>query len=136
MIRPIVKDPLFLNRKAEPAGKEDLSTAQDLLDTLRAHHTGCVGMAANMIGVNKAMIVVDTGNMILLMFNPVITQEKGPYEASEGCLSLTGVRSTRRYQEITVRYQDKDLHTHTGVFQGFTAEIIQHEIDHLKGILI
>ena len=93
-------------------------------------------MAANMIGVNKAMIVVDTGNMILLMFNPVITQEKGPYEASEGCLSLTGVRSTRRYQEITVRYQDKDLHTHTGVFQGFTAEIVQHEIDHLKGILI
>lgn len=136
MIRTIVKDPMLLNRKAEPAGVEDVSTAQDLFDTLRAHHEECVGMAANMIGIQKAMIAVDMGNMILVMFNPVITKKKGLYEASEGCLSLTGTRNTKRYQEITVTYQDSALHSHTMDFQGFTAEIIQHEMDHLKGILI
>lgn len=136
MICTIVKDPMLLNRKAEPAGIEDAPTAQDLLDTLRAHHEECVGMAANMIGIQKAIIAVDTGNMILVMFNPVITKEKGPYETSEGCLSLTGTRNTKRYQKITVTYQDQALHTHAVGFQGFAAEIIQHEIDHLKGILI
>ena len=136
MIRPIVKDPLFLNRKAEPAGKEDLSTAQDLLDTLRAHHAGCVGMAANMIGVNKAMIVVDTGNMILLMFNPVIIRQSGAYEAEEGCLSLSGTRRVNRFRTIKVQWQNEKFQTRLKTFTGWTAEIIQHEIDHCEGVLI
>lgn len=136
MIRPIVTDPLLLSVRAEEAGKEDLAAAGDLCDTLRAHHDGCVGMAANMIGVNKAMIAVDTGRLILVMLNPRIIQKSGPYQAKEGCLSLSGVRSTARYEQITVAYQDMNLKKHTGRFTGYSAEIIQHECDHLAGILI
>lgn len=127
---------MMLSRMAAPAGKEDIQTAKDLVDTLRAHHDQCVGMAANMIGINKAVIVVDTGVLILTMFNPKIVKKQKPYEAREGCLSLSGIRSTTRYEEITVQYQDLNWKLHTSVFQGFTAEIIQHEIDHCNGILI
>jgi peptide deformylase len=136
MIREIVKDPLFLQRKAEKYQKADINTARDLCDTLRAHHDGCVGMAANMIGINQAVIAVDTGKMILVLCNPVILQKNRPYETKEGCLSLEGTRNTTRYDQIKVKYQDLDLKDHTGVFQGFTAEIIQHEVDHLNGRLI
>ena len=136
MIQPIMKDPLFLGMPSERAGKEDKQTALDLLDTLRANLDGCVGMAANMIGVHKRIIVVHTGFAQMVMLNPKITKKDGAYEAEEGCLSLAGVRKTKRYQTIEVEYQDLNLKKLRRSFSGFTAQIIQHEIDHCDGVLI
>ena len=136
MIKPIIHDPLFLAQKSQPATEADRQIISDLLDTLRAHLHGCVGMAANMIGERKRVIVFCNGPMQMIMVNPVITEKSGPYETEEGCLSLAGVRKTRRYQKITVAYQDQSFRPRTGVFEGFTAQIIQHEIDHCDGVLI
>ena len=136
MIRPIVHDPLFLARKSEPAAEADLPVAADLLDTLRANLDRCVGMAANMIGVRKRIIVLCSGPALLAMLNPEITARSGPYEAEEGCLSLAGVRKAMRYRTITVSYRDRAFRRQTATFEGFTAQIIQHEIDHCDGILI
>ena len=116
--------------------KEDKSVAVDLLDTLKAHTERCVGMAANMIGVRKNIIAVSIGPVNMAMFNPVIVHRKKPYDTEEGCLSLTGTRKTTRYQEIEVVYQDMEFKKHKQVFTGFVAEIIQHECDHLEGIII
>lgn len=136
MIRDICKDETFLARRGETALPADLGIAQDLLDTLRAHKDGCVGMAANMIGVNKRIIAFDNEGTYTLMFNPVIVKHAGPYEAEEGCLSLTGTRKARRYQTIKVRWQSEAFQTRLKTFTGWTAEIIQHEIDHCDGIII
>lgn len=136
MIREICKAEVFLAQKAEAATADDLNTAQDLLDTLIAHKDGCVGMAANMIGVNKRIIAVNTGFLFLVLFNPEITKGTDSYETEEGCLSLPGVRKTRRFSTITVRYQDRTFTWRTQTFTGFVAQIIQHEIDHCNGILI
>jgi peptide deformylase len=137
MIREIMKDETFLSRKAEPAGEEDLETARDLLETLRAHREGCVGMAANMIGVNKRIIAFQTEeDQYMVMFNPEIVKRSGPYQAEEGCLSLTGVRTAKRWQSIKVRYENERFQVRLKTFTGWTAEIIQHEIDHCEGILI
>lgn len=137
MVRPICRDVLFLSRKSETAGKEDIPTAIDLADTLRANSARCVGMAANMIGVLKKIIAVQTENGILVMLNPVIAgHSKESYEASEGCLSLTGERTAKRYERITVEYRDLSMKKQRGMYEGFTAQIIQHEIDHLSGIII
>jgi peptide deformylase len=136
MVRPIIKDIFFLQQKSVPAGKADLPIAADLQDTLKAHRNECVGMAANMIGFQKNIIIVSLGLMDLVMLNPAITKKTGPYDAEEGCLSLTGTRKTRRYQNITVKYQDIKLQWHTQNFSGWPAQIIQHECDHLQGILI
>ena len=136
MIRPIVHDTIFLSRKSDPATAADLTVAKDLRDTLAAHRDGCVGMAANMIGFNKRIIIVSLGMFDMVMLNPVIVKKAGAFETEEGCLSLTGVRKTTRYQKITVRYQDEQLKRHTQEFTGCTAQIIQHECDHLEGILI
>lgn len=136
MIREICKDEAFLAQKAEPATAEDLSVAQDLLDTLIAHKDGCVGMAANMIGINKRIIVFDNEGEYMVMFNPVIVKRSGPYEAEEGCLSLTGTRKAKRFQAIKVQWQNEKFQTRLKTFTGWPAEIIQHEIDHCEGILI
>ena len=136
MIREICKDETFLVQKAAPATTDDLATAQDLLDTLIAHKDGCVGMAANMIGVCKRIIAFDNEGTYMVMFNPVIVRQSGPYEAQEGCLSLTGVRKTKRFQTVKVQWQNKKFQTRLKTFTGWTAEIIQHEIDHCEGILI
>ena len=136
MIREICRDETFLAQKAAPATADDLATAQDLLDTLTAHKDGCVGMAANMIGVNKRIIAFDNGGTYMVMFNPVIVRQSGPYEAQEGCLSLTGVRKTKRFQTVKVQWQNEKFQTRLKTFTGWTAEIIQHEIDHCEGILI
>ena len=136
MIREICKDEAFLAQKAEPAAADDLVVAQDLLDTLTAHKDGCVGMAANMIGVNKRIIAFDNEGEYMVMFNPVIVKQSGPYEAEEGCLSLTGTRKTKRFQTIKVQWQTEKFQTRIKTFTGWTAEIIQHEIDHCEGILI
>ena len=136
MIKPIVKDIMFLGQKSDPVTKADLPIAQDLKDTLAAHRDGCVGMAANMIGYKKNMIIVSLGIMDLVMLNPVITKKSGPYEAEEGCLSLTGTRKTTRYQKITVKYQDTSMKECVREFSGMAAQIIQHECDHLAGIII
>ena len=136
MIRDICKDEAFLARKAEPATADDLGTAQDLLDTLAAHKEGCVGMAANMIGVNKRIIVFDDDGKYQVMFNPVIVKRDRPYEAEEGCLSLTGRRKTKRFQTIKVQWQNEQFQTRIRTFTGWAAQIIQHEIDHCEGILI
>ena len=136
MIREICRDETFLVQKAAPATADDLATAQDLLDTLIAHKDGCVGMAANMIGVCKRIIVFDNEGTYMVMFNPVIVRQSGPYEAQEGCLSLTGVRKTKRFQTIKVQWQNEQFQTRLKTFTGWTAEIIQHEIDHCEGILI
>lgn len=136
MIRDICKDEAFLARKAEPATADDLGTAQDLLDTLAAHREGCVGMAANMIGVNKRIIVFDDDGKYQVMFNPVIVKRDRPYEAEEGCLSLTGRRKVKRFQTIKVQWQNEKFQTRLKTFTGWTAEIIQHEIDHCEGVLI
>ena len=136
MIREICKDETFLVQKAAPATADDLATAQDLLDTLTAHKDGCVGMAANMIGVCKRIIAFDNEGTYMVMFNPVIVRQSGPYEAQEGCLSLTGVRKTKRFQAIKVQWQNEQFQTRLKTFTGWTAEIIQHEIDHCEGILI
>ena len=136
MIRDICKDEAFLAQKAETATAEDLDTAQDLLDTLAAHREGCVGMAANMIGVNKRIIVFDDDGKYQVMFNPVIVKHDGPYEAEEGCLSLTCRRKVKRFRTIKVQWQNEKLQTRRKTFTGWTAEIIQHEIDHCEGVLI
>ena len=136
MVREICKDEAFLAQKAEPATTEDLVLAQDLLDTLAAHKEGCVGMAANMIGVNKCIIAFDNEGEYTVMFNPVIVKQSGPYEAQEGCLSLTGTRHTKRFQTIKMQWQNEKFQTRRKTFTGWTAEIIQHEIDHCEGIII
>ena len=136
MVRPIVHDPLLLGMKSDPAAEADSQVMTDLLDTLRAHLDHCVGMAANMIGVRKRIIVFCNGPFQMIMVNPQIIAKSGPFEAEEGCLSLPGVRKARRFKRITVRYQDMSLRQQTGTFDGFTAQIIQHEIDHCDGILI
>ena len=136
MIREIVKDRILLARKALLATEEDLPIAEDLLDTLRAHREECVGMAANMIGANKRIIVFADGDKLTALLNPVILEKSEPYEAEEGCLSLPGTRKTVRFGKITVRYQNKRMEQKRRTFTGFPAEIIQHEIDHCEGILI
>ena len=136
MIREICRDETFLAQKAAPATADDLATAQDLLDTLTAHKDGCVGMAANMIGVCKRIIAFDNEGTYMVMFNPVIVRQSGPYETQEGCRSLTGVRKTKRFQTIKVQWQNEKFQTRLKTFTGWTAEIIQHEIDHCEGILI
>ena len=136
MVCEICRDEAFLAQKAEPAAAEDLGTASDLLDTLIAHKDGCVGMAANMIGVNKRMIAFDNEGEYMVMLNPVIIKQSGAYEAEEGCLSLTGTRKAKRFKSIKVQWQNEKLQTRLKTFTGWTAEIIQHEIDHCEGILI
>lgn len=133
---PICKDILFLSQKSTEATIDDLNVAQNLLDTLQAHREGCVGMAANMIGVAKNIIVFDNDGTDMVMFNPKIVKCAGPYEAEEGCLSLSGTRTARRYQSIKVQYQNKKFQTRLKTFTGWTAQIIQHEIDHLHGVII
>lgn len=136
MIREICKDEVFLAQKADPATMDDLATAQDLLDTLAAHKDGCVGMAANMIGVNKRIIAFENDGEYMVMFNPVIVRQSGVCDAEEGCLSLSGTRKTKRYQTIKVQWQNEKFQTRIKNFTGWTAEIIQHEIDHCEGIII
>ena len=136
MVREICRDTFFLAQKAAPAAADDLGAAQDLLDTLAAHKDGCVGMAANMIGVNKRIIAFDNEGTYMVMFNPQIVKQSGGYEAEEGCLSLTGTRKTRRWQSIKVQYQNEKFQTRLKTFTGWTAQIIQHEIDHCNGIII
>ena len=136
MIRDIMKDETFLSQKAEPAAPADLSVAQDLLDTLTAHKDSCVGIAANMIGVCKRIIISDNEGKYIVMFNLEIIKKSSPYEAEEGCLSLTGIRKTKRWQSIKVQYQNEQFQTRFKTFTGWTAQIIQHEIDHCEGILI
>ena len=136
MIREICRDEAFLAQKAEPATADDLPAARDLLDTLSAHKDGCVGMAANMIGVRRRIIAFDNGGEYMLMLNPVIVKRSGAYEAEEGCLSLTGTRKTKRYRTIKVQWQNERFQTRLKTFTGWTAEIIQHEIDHCEGVLI
>lgn len=137
MICTLVHDPLLLARKSSPAGKEDLQTARDLLDTLSAHKEECVGMAANMIGVTKSIIAFDCGGSYMVMLNPEIISASGEYEAEECCLSLLGgPRKTKRFQKIKVRWQNENLQMRIKTFTGWTAQIIQHEVDHCNGILI
>lgn len=136
MIRPIMKDPLFLAQPSEPATAADLPVARDLLETLEAHADGCVGMAANMIGVRRCIIAVDNDGEYLVMLNPEMLKCSGPYETEEGCLSLTGTRPAKRYKSIKVRWQDMELKPRIKTFTGFTAQIIQHELDHCRGVLI
>ena len=136
MVRDIMKDEAFLAQKAEQATPEDLSVAADLLETLEFHKAGCVGMAANMIGVNKNIIVFDNEGKYMVMFNPQIVKKSEPYEAEEGCLSLTGTRKTKRWKSIKVQYQNEQFQTRFKTFTGWTAQIIQHEIDHCAGIII
>ena len=136
MIRPVMRDILFLRQKSEEATGQDLSVGLDLQDTLRANRDRCVGMAANMIGVRKRIIIVDMGILNMVMYNPVITKKEDPYETEEGCLSLDGVRKTTRYRNIEVEYLDGDWKKHRQSFSGRTAQIIQHEVDHLNGIII
>ena len=136
MIKPIVKDVFFLGQKSGPATKQDLSVGQDLQDTLTANQERCVGMAANMIGVRKRIIIVNIGIMNLVMYNPVILKKDTPYETEEGCLSLEGVRKTTRYQNIEVEYLDGSWKKNRQKFSGWTAQIILHEMDHLEGVII
>ena len=136
MIRPICKDNMILSRKSDPATKMDMQVVDDLLDTLKANADRCVGMAANMIGVNKRIIVFSVGPMNIAMINPVITKQANPYETEEGCLSLDGVRKTTRFQSIEVMFLDRNFAKQKQTFTGFTAQIIQHELDHCNGILI
>ena len=136
MVRDIMRDEAFLAQKAAPAVPEDLPAAQDLLDTLAAHKDSCVGMAANMIGVNKRIIVFDNEGEYMIMFNLEIVKKFGPYQAEEGCLSLSGVRKAKRWKSIKIQYQNEKFQTRFKSFTGWTAQIIQHEIDHCEGILI
>ena len=136
MIKPITKDPIFLAQKSVPATILDLPVAQDLKDTLEAHREGCVGMAANMISLNKRIIIFDDHGSATVMFNPELVKCSGAYETEEGCLSLSGVRKTRRWRQIKVRYQNERFETRLKTYTGFTAQIIQHEIDHCNGVLI
>lgn len=136
MIRKIVKDEFFLKQKSIVATRNDIYIIEDLMDTLRANAEHCVGMAANMIGEKKRIIVVDIGMILLPMINPVIVRKDEPYETEEGCLSLSGVRKTIRYQMIEVEYMDMQFKKQVQVYRGWIAQIIQHEIDHLEGIII
>ena len=136
MIKPIVKDIVFLSQKSEPATKEDIAVIDDLTDTLRANLEYCVGMAANMIGVKKRILVFTTGDIIIPMINPVILNKENSYETEECCLSLSGFRKTIRYEKIEVEYLDRNFKKQRQIFKGFTAQIIQHEIDHFEGIII
>lgn len=136
MIKPINRDTTLLSQKSLPATQQDAATIADLMDTLEHHKDHCVGMAANMIGVNKRILVFQLGMMSVPMVNPVIVKKSGKYSAQEGCLSLDGERSAIRYQDIEVKYLDKDFVAQTQKFTGFVAEIIQHEMDHFEGILI
>ena len=136
MVREIMRDEAFLSQKAEPATLEDLPVAQDLLDTLTAHKAGCVGMAANMIGVCKRIIVFDNEGKYMVMLNPEIIKKSGPYETEEDCLSLTGTRKASRWKSIKVQYQNEKFQIRFKTFTGWTAQIIQHEIDHCEGVLI
>ena len=136
MVRPIMKDMLFLSMKSTPATAADLPVARDLLDTLAAHRDGCVGMAANMIGVSKRIIVFDDNGTDTVMFNPEIIRKAEPYAAEEGCLSLTGTRPATRYRSIKVQYQNEKMQVRLKTYTGWTAQIIQHEIDHCNGIII
>ena len=137
MVRELIHDPIFLARKSAPAEKGDLETARDLLDTLAAHRDSCVGMAANMIGVCKRIIVFDNEGTPMMMLNPEIVKASEEHETEEGCLSLPGgPRKTKRYRKIKVKYQTEKFQTRLKSFSGWTAQIIQHEIDHCNGILI
>ena len=136
MIREICKDETFLAQQAEPATAEDLPVAADLLETLKHHQDGCVGMAANMTGVNKRIIAFDNEGSYMVMFNPEIIKKSDPYTAQEGCLSLSGIRPAKRWRCIKVRWQNERFETRLKTFTGWTAQIIQHEIDHCDGILI
>ena len=136
MVREIMKDEVFLAEASEKATAEDAEIARDLLETLEAHKAGCVGMAANMIGVRKRIIAFDNEGSYMVMFNPEIVKKSGAYEAEEGCLSLTGTRKTRRWQSIKVQYQNEKMQIRLKTFTGWTAQIIQHEIDHCNGVII
>lgn len=137
MVRELIHDPVFLSRKAQPATPADIQIAEDLLETLLAHRESCVGMAANMIGQSKGIIAFQDGARYTVMYNPVIVRRSDPYETAEGCLSLLGgPRKTVRYQKIKVQYQNDRFQTRLKTYEGFTAQIIQHEIDHLNGVLI
>ena len=136
MVQPIMKDPIFLSRKSEPATAADDTIAQDLLDTLAFHKEGCVGMAANMIGISKRIIAFDCDGTYMVMFNPELIKTSEPYDTEEGCLSRPGTRKTKRVRKIKVRYQTEAMQVRIKTFEGWTAQIIQHEIDHLMGILI
>ncbi|MBU3089918.1 peptide deformylase [Clostridium gasigenes] len=136
MIKPVMKDIVFLGQKSEPATKEDISVIDDLVDTLRSNLEHCVGMAANMIGVKKRIIVFCVGDMIVPMVNPVILKKEKSYETEESCLSLIGFRKTMRYETIEVEYFDRNFKKNKETFTGFTAQIIQHEVDHCNGIII
>lgn len=136
MVKKIVRDPLFLAQKSEPATEADKQVVQDLLDTLRANLDHCVGMAANMIGVSKNIIVVAAGPFQFAMINATITKKSGEFQTEEGCLSLDGVRPCTRYKEIEVEYLDQNFKKQTGKYSGWTAQIIQHELDHVAGIVI
>ena len=137
MVKDLIHDPILLGRVSAPAGADDLQSAQDLLDTLLAHKEGCVGMAGNMIGVHKCIIAFQDGKDYTVMLNPVIVKTAEPYETEEGCLSLLGgPRKTKRYRKIKVQYQTLQLQKRLKTYEGFTAQIIQHEVDHCNGILI
>ena len=136
MVKEIMRDVEFLKQSSLPADAADASIADDLLDTLRENAGRCVGMAANMIGVSKRIIVFEDGGKYAEMFNPRILKKSDPFEAEEGCLSLEGTRKTKRYREIKVQWQTRDMKTRVKNFSGFTAQIIQHEMDHLEGIII
>ncbi|MBQ3707747.1 MAG: peptide deformylase [Clostridia bacterium] len=136
MVRPVIRDTFLLSQKSAPATPDDLDAVRDLIDTLDANRDRCVGMAANMIGVLRRIIAVMDGEKILVMLNPEIVKASGPYHTEEGCLSLDGTRPTRRYRSIKVRWQDETFRVRIRTFEGFTAEIIQHEMDHLEGVVI
>ncbi len=138
MIQPIMKDVIFLAQKSVPAVncEEDIQVARDLLETLESHKEGCVGMAANMIGISKRIIAFDNEGTYMVMFNPEIVKNSDRYETEEGCLSLTGTRKTKRWKSIKVQYQNEQFQTRFKTFTGWTAQIIQHEIDHCNGIII
>jgi len=136
MVREIMRDKFFLSRPSAPATPADIGAADDLLETLIAHRDSCVGMAANMIGVARRIIVLDNDGECMVMFNPEIVRKSGRYETEEGCLSLDGTRRTQRWQSVKVRYQNREFQTRIKTFSGFPAQIIQHELDHCDGILI
>ena len=137
MVREIIHDPILRARRSSPAGAEDIEVARDLLETLIAHQEGCVGMAANMIGVCKNIIAFDNNGAYMVMFNPEIIKAEGEYDTEEGCLSLLGgPRKTKRFRKIKVRYQNEAMQIRLKTFTGWTAQIIQHEVDHCNGILI
>lgn len=136
MVREIMRDIIFLSQPSAPATPEDIGAADDLLQTLIAHRDGCVGMAANMIGVARRIIAFDNDGEYMVMFNPEIIKKSGPYQTEEGCLSLDGVRKTKRWQSVKIKYQNREFQTRLRTFTGFPAQIIQHELDHCSGILI